>query len=210
VDHQTACRRQRGAAPHELVGLAIGPAHHVPSGLQRRIILGSFHAVFIAAYMAPVVGFPAVAESACAALPAFAGRVVPNASCGVPKVVCGNTHAELVVAHTGVALADVNFADANASLGTIQVLFRLGLALSLQLVRFACSGQRVLADVGHRSPARRQPRPHPAGRSQMPGRRCSTPAASHRQSKAAWGARTRQQYCRRTRGRWNGGAGGRA
>jgi hypothetical protein len=99
--------------------------------------------------MAPVVGFPAVAESACAALPAFAGRVVPNASCGVPKVVCGNTHAELVVAHTGVALADVNFADANASLGTIQVLFRLGLALSLQLVRFACSGFSLTWGTDH-------------------------------------------------------------
>jgi hypothetical protein len=154
--------------------------------------------------MAPVVGFPAVAESACA------GRVVPNASCGVPKVVCGNTHAELVVAHTGVALADVNFADANASLGTIQVLFRLGLALSLQLVRFACSGfsltwgtDHLLVDshgltpqaaakcLGGDAPLRR----HLIGIVKRPGARR---------------ARTRQQYCRRTRGRWNGGAGGRA
>jgi hypothetical protein len=69
--------------------------------------------VFIAAYLPPTV-----AEAACAALPAFisrfdrfAGRIVPNASNGVLAVVCGYARAELVVAHTGVALADVKFAD---------------------------------------------------------------------------------------------------
>jgi hypothetical protein len=120
------------------------------------LILGSFHVFFIAVYPAPAPGFPAVAEVARAALPGFlsrfypfAGRVVPNASTGVPEVVCGNAGAELVVARAGVALADVDFADADASLGTIQVPFERGLALSLQLVRFACGGFSLTWGTDH-------------------------------------------------------------
>ncbi|KAM0845849.1 hypothetical protein ACQ4PT_056084 [Festuca glaucescens] len=120
------------------------------------LILGSFHVFFIAVYPAPAAGFPAVAEAARAALPAFlsrfypfAGRVVANASTGVPEVVCGNAGAELVVARAGVALADVDFADADASLGTIQVPFERGLALSLQLVRFACGGFSLTWGTDH-------------------------------------------------------------
>ncbi|KAM0931795.1 hypothetical protein ACQ4PT_000087 [Festuca glaucescens] len=120
------------------------------------LILGSFHVFFIAVYPAPAAGFPAVAEAARAALPAFlsrfypfAGRVVPNASTGVPEVVCGNAGAELVVARAGLALADVDFADADASLGAIQVPFERGLALSLQLVRFACGGFSLTWGTDH-------------------------------------------------------------
>jgi hypothetical protein len=120
------------------------------------LILGSFHVFFIAVYPAPAPGFPAVAEAARAAFPAFlsrfypfAGRVVPNASTGVPEVVCGNAGAELVVARAGVALADVDFADADASLGTVQVPFERGLALSLQLVRFACGGFSLTWGTDH-------------------------------------------------------------
>jgi hypothetical protein len=39
---------------------------------------------------------------------------------GLPEVLCSNAGAEIVVARTGVALADVNFPDADASMGTIQ------------------------------------------------------------------------------------------
>jgi hypothetical protein len=49
----------------------------------------------------------------------FTDRVVLNASTGRPKVVCSNTGAEIVEAHAGVALADMNVRDANASVGTI-------------------------------------------------------------------------------------------
>jgi hypothetical protein len=39
---------------------------------------------------------------------------------GLPEVLCSNAGAEIVVARTGVALADVNFPDSDASMGTIQ------------------------------------------------------------------------------------------
>lgn len=120
------------------------------------LILGSFHVFFIAVYPAPAAGFPAVAAAVRAALPAFlsrfypfAGRVVPDASTGVPELVCGNAGAELVVAHAGVALASVDFANADASLGAIQVPFARGLALSLQLVRFACGGFSLTWGTDH-------------------------------------------------------------
>ncbi|XBH97316.1 hypothetical protein VPH35_127002 [Triticum aestivum] len=95
----------------------------------------SFHVFFIAVYPAPAAGFPAVAAAARAALQAFlsrfypfAGRVVPSASTGAPEVVYANAGAELVMAYADAALANVDFADADASLGRIQ------------LVRFACGG----------------------------------------------------------------------
>ncbi|CAL5044542.1 unnamed protein product [Urochloa decumbens] len=112
------------------------------------LILGSFHIYLVAIYPAPATGgFPAVAAAARAALPTFlsrffpfAGRVVTNASTGVPEIACDNAGAELVLAETGVKLADVDFADADRSIARIAVPFREGLALSLQLVRFACGG----------------------------------------------------------------------
>uniref|UniRef100_A0ACD5ZTB8 Uncharacterized protein n=1 Tax=Avena sativa TaxID=4498 RepID=A0ACD5ZTB8_AVESA len=123
------------------------------------LIVGSFHAFLIAVYPAPAAGFPAVAAAVRAALPAFlsrfypfAGRVVvADASTGVPQTVCSNAGAELLVAHAGggVRLADVDFADAHRSIGLIQVPFEQGLALSLQLVRFACGGFSLTWGVDH-------------------------------------------------------------
>ncbi|KQK19620.1 rosmarinate synthase [Brachypodium distachyon] len=113
------------------------------------LIFGSFHVFFISVYPAPTAGFPAVAAAARAALPAFlsrffpfAGRIVPNASTGIPEIHCSNAGAELVIARAGAGtrLADVDFFDADRSLGRIQVPFQRGLALSLQLVGFACGG----------------------------------------------------------------------
>ncbi|CAD6337501.1 unnamed protein product [Miscanthus lutarioriparius] len=57
--------------------------------------------------------------------------------------------AELVIADAAVALADVDFADADRSLGNIPVPFELGLALSLQLVRFACGGFALSWGTNH-------------------------------------------------------------
>jgi hypothetical protein len=111
------------------------------------LILGSFHIYLVAVYPAPAAGFPAVAAAARAALPTFlsrffpfAGRVVTNASTGLPEIACDNAGAELVVAESPVRLADVDFADADRSIARVAVPFRQGLALSLQLVRFACGG----------------------------------------------------------------------
>uniref|UniRef100_A0ACD5XQD3 Uncharacterized protein n=1 Tax=Avena sativa TaxID=4498 RepID=A0ACD5XQD3_AVESA len=122
------------------------------------LIVGSFHAFLIVVYPAPAAGFPAVAAAVRDALPAFlsrfypfAGRVVTDASTGVPQTVCSNAGAELLVAHAGggVRLADVDFADAHRSIGLIQVPFEQGLALSLQLVRFACGGFSLTWGVDH-------------------------------------------------------------
>ncbi|KAJ1258047.1 hypothetical protein BS78_10G044200 [Paspalum vaginatum] len=121
------------------------------------LILGSFHIYLIAVYPAPAAGFPAVAAAARAALPAFlsrffpfAGRVVANAGTGLPEIACDNAGAELLVADAGgVRLADVDFADADRSLGRVAVPFQQGLALSLQLVRFACGGFALSWGTNH-------------------------------------------------------------
>ncbi|CAL5044547.1 unnamed protein product [Urochloa decumbens] len=131
------------------------PASHPPPGFPAvlqvsnlDLIFGSFHVYFIAVYPAPTTGFPAVAAAVRAALPAFlstffpfAGRVVTDASTGVPEIACTNAGAELVLADAfAAALAELPFADAARSLGAIPVPFAHDLALSLQLVRFACGG----------------------------------------------------------------------
>lgn len=154
---------ERPAVAVEVVSRALVQASDPPRGFPAvlpvsnlDLILGSFHVFFIAVYPPPAAGFPAVAAAARAALPAFlsrfypfAGRVVTNASTGVPEVVCGNAGAELVVARADAELADVDFADASASLGRIQVPFERGLALSLQLVRFACGGFSLAWGTDH-------------------------------------------------------------
>ncbi|CAN6202515.1 unnamed protein product [Urochloa humidicola] len=113
------------------------------------LIFGSFHVYFILVYPAPAAGFPAVAAAVRAALPAFlshffpfAGRVVvADASTEIPEIACNNAGAELVLADaSAAALAEVAFADAALSLGAIPLPFARDLALSLQLVRFACGG----------------------------------------------------------------------
>ncbi|XP_039818651.1 hydroxycinnamoyltransferase-like [Panicum virgatum] len=111
------------------------------------LILGSFHIHLVFIYPAPAAGFPAVTAPARAALIAFlsrffpfAVRVVADASTGVLAVACDNAGVELVVAEAAARLADVAFADADRSLARLAVPFQDGLALSLQLVWFACGG----------------------------------------------------------------------
>lgn len=72
-----------------------------------------------------------------------------DAATGIPEVACDNAGAELVLADAGVALADVDFADADRSLGTIQLPYEQGIALSLQLVRFKCGGFSMSWGTNH-------------------------------------------------------------
>ncbi|CAN6289113.1 unnamed protein product [Urochloa humidicola] len=105
----------------------------------------------------PGASFEAVVAVLEARLPAFldhffpfAGRMATNATSGVPEVRCGNQGAELVVGEAGVPLASLDYTTAGASLRKI-LLPRgdPGLALSVQVVSFACGGFAVAWRTSH-------------------------------------------------------------
>ncbi|KAG8076720.1 hypothetical protein GUJ93_ZPchr0006g46420 [Zizania palustris] len=91
------------------------------------IIVISFNISLIMVYPVPVTGFPIVSIAVRVSLPMFlscffpfigrVGHVVVDGDTDIPEVTCNNVGTELVVAHTGVVLVDVDFADADRLLG---------------------------------------------------------------------------------------------
>ncbi|GJN00905.1 hypothetical protein PR202_ga18132 [Eleusine coracana subsp. coracana] len=160
LDGMPAERLDVSVASRELVR-ASNPPPGFPATLavsNLDLILGSFHVYLINIYPSPpTAGFPAVLTAVRAALPTFlshffpfAGRIVTNASTGLPEIACTNAGAELVVADAGAApLADVDLADSDRSISCVALPFARGLALSLQLVRFACGGFALAWGTDH-------------------------------------------------------------
>ncbi|CAM0884101.1 unnamed protein product [Alopecurus aequalis] len=72
----------------------------------------------------------------------LAGRIVANPRSRLPEVHCDNQGAELVVGEADAALASLDYGDLDASLARIGVPVQYGaaVALSVQLVSFACGG----------------------------------------------------------------------
>ncbi|KAL6626466.1 hypothetical protein ACP70R_030192 [Stipagrostis hirtigluma subsp. patula] len=104
----------------------------------------------------PATDFGAVVAAFQAGLPSLlnhffplAGRIATNPSSGVPEVRCYNQGAELVVGEAGAALASLDYGDVGASLQRIQLPYSADVALSVQVVSFACGGFTVAWRTSH-------------------------------------------------------------
>ncbi|TVU22500.1 hypothetical protein EJB05_32201, partial [Eragrostis curvula] len=104
----------------------------------------------------PAADFDAVVVAFRAGLPSLlnhffllAGRIATNPSSGLPEVHCYNQGAELVVGEAGVALATLDFGNMSASLQRIQLPYGQDMALSVQVVSFACGGFTVAWCTNH-------------------------------------------------------------
>ncbi|CAO2141533.1 unnamed protein product [Urochloa humidicola] len=110
-------------------------------------------------YAKPTAGdFDAVVATFKAGLPSFlnhffplAGRIATtNTSTGAPELHCHNQGAELVVGEAaGVTLASLDYTAMGAALQKIQVPYGEEMALSVQVVSFACGGFTVAWRTNH-------------------------------------------------------------
>ncbi|KAG2587837.1 coniferyl alcohol acyltransferase-like [Panicum virgatum] len=98
---------------------------------------------------AVVAAFEAGLPSLLAFFFPLAGRIATNRSSGLPEVNCGNQGAELVVGEAAVPLASLDFGTMSASLRRIQQPFAGDVALSVQVVSFACGGFTVAWCTNH-------------------------------------------------------------
>uniref|UniRef100_A0A0E0JGP1 Uncharacterized protein n=1 Tax=Oryza punctata TaxID=4537 RepID=A0A0E0JGP1_ORYPU len=79
----------------------------------------------------------------------FAGRLATNPVSGLPDIHCNNLGAELVVGEADVALSSLDYGTTAASLRKIQLPHARDVALSVQLVAFACGGFSVAWATDH-------------------------------------------------------------
>jgi hypothetical protein len=73
----------------------------------------------------------------------FAGRIATDPGSGLPELRCGNQGAELVVGEAGVVLASLDYGAVGAALRRFRLPYGEDLALSVQVVSFACGGFTV-------------------------------------------------------------------
>ncbi|KAF8724129.1 hypothetical protein HU200_021144 [Digitaria exilis] len=108
-------------------------------------------------YPRPLAGdFNAVVAAFEASLPSFldhfypfAGGIATNQSSGLPELHCNNQGAELVVGEADVALASLDYSTTATSVRRIQQPYNRDIALSVQLVSFACGGFVVAWCTNH-------------------------------------------------------------
>uniref|UniRef100_A0A0D9XHP8 Uncharacterized protein n=1 Tax=Leersia perrieri TaxID=77586 RepID=A0A0D9XHP8_9ORYZ len=101
-------------------------------------------------------GFDAVVATFEAFLPSIlnqfyplAGRIGTNPVTGLPELLCHNQGAELIVGEVDVALGSLNYGLASESLKKIMLPYPADMALSVQLLRFACGGFSVVWGNNH-------------------------------------------------------------
>ncbi|KAF8765329.1 hypothetical protein HU200_008705 [Digitaria exilis] len=105
----------------------------------------------------PTGDFAAVVAAFEVGLPSFlnhffllAGRIATaNTSSGIPEIHCRNQGAELVVAKAGVALGSLDYRAMGPLLERIQLPYGEDMALSVQVVSFACGGFTVAWRTNH-------------------------------------------------------------
>ncbi|KAG8076201.1 hypothetical protein GUJ93_ZPchr0006g43039 [Zizania palustris] len=85
----------------------------------------------------------------------LAGRIVVDPASGLPELHCHNQGAELIVGEVDVALGSLDYALTDESLKRIMLPYPTDVALSVQLLRFACGsfsvvwGNNNLLNDGH-------------------------------------------------------------
>lgn len=108
-------------------------------------------------YPKPEIGnFDAVITSFEAGLPSFlnylfplTGRIVTNPCSGLPELRCNNQGTELVVGRADVALGSLDYGTSSTSSQRIQLPYGDDMALSVQVVSFACGGFTVAWRTNH-------------------------------------------------------------